>query len=382
LPELGSKTPLEAAHTPNMDRAAREGILGMARHIPPGMAAGSDIGMMSVVGYDPLESYTGRAPLEAADLDITLRPHEWAVRCNLVTVRDRRLIDFAAGHISNEEARTLLQALNEELGSDAITFHVGVSYRHVMTYAGEESLDFGMPPPHDVTGLALAEVLPHCVEARVLLELMERSCAVLQGHPVNCSRAERGLNSADMIWLWGQGTRPHLARFEDRFGVSGAVISAVNLVRGIGRLIGWEVIRVPGATGYLDTDYAAKGRSALEALAARDLVCVHVEAPDEASHERDAQAKIAAIEAIDLHVVGPAMARADECGDMRLLITPDHVTRVENGRHEIGPVPFAMWGAGVQAAGGMPYCEALADATGVDMARGHELMSQFIERRA
>ena len=375
---LDGKTPLEAARTPNMDRAASEGLLGVANHVPVRMAPGSDVAMMSVMGYDPAEYYTGRGPLEAADLDIELKPRDWAIRCNLVTAADDTLADFTAGHISTEEAAVLIQALNDSLGTPELTFHVGTSYRHVAVYRGDGVLTAEAVAPHDVVGQPLRENYPRGEGSDLLVDLMDRSRPLLESHDVNHVRRDLGKNPANMIWLWGQGMRPNLRAFGDRFGLRGSVISAVNLVRGIGRLIGWEVIKVPGATGYVDTDYAAKGRYAVDALSRFDLVLVHVEAPDEASHERDLMAKIRAIERVDKDIVGSLMAYAAAEGDLRLLIVPDHITSVEDGKHKRGPVPFAIWGAGVGAVSGRQYTEAHAAAAEVEVDKGWDLMAEFI----
>lgn len=378
VPKLDDRTPLEAARTPNMDRAAREGLLGLTDHIPPRMQPGSSVAMMSMVGYDPTTHYTGRGPLEAADLGIHMRQGQWAIRCNLVTAADGVLADFTAGHISTEEADLLIQALNQSLGSGDVEFHTGVSYRHIMMYSGDTAPMAETVAPHDHIGEEIEDLLPTGEGSELLVRLTKRSTEVLEGHDVNHVRTDLGKNPANMVWLWGQGRMPTLEPFEQRFGVRGAVISAVNLVRGIGRLIGWEVIDVPGATGYSDTDYAAKGRYAIEALNRVGLVLVHVEAPDEMSHEQDIKAKIRAIENIDSDIVGPLMALRDGGEDLRVLIVPDHATSVTDGKHKAGPVPFAMWGTGIKAASGRPYDEPHASATEIEIAEGHELMNELI----
>jgi 2,3-bisphosphoglycerate-independent phosphoglycerate mutase len=378
VPELGGKTPLQAARVPSMNRAARQGLLGVTQHVPPGMTPGSSVAMMSMFGYDPARCYTGRGPLEAADMGIAMEERDWAVRCNLVTVRDGLMADFSAGHVSTEEAAILLRDLNAALATPQVSFHVGTSYRHIMHYRGTASLDAETVAPHDMVGEPLAEKLPRGDGGQVLLDLMERSRHVLDGHEVNRARLKSGKNPANMVWLWGQGRRPQMQGFQDRFGLKGAVISAVNLVRGIGRLIGWDVIRVPGATGYLDTDYAAKGRYAVDALLSHDLVLVHIEAPDEAGHDRDVRGKVASLERIDRDIVGPMMAHPRLRGDLRLLIVPDHVTAVEDGKHKAGWVPFAIWGHGVATASGLPYAEAGAAAAGLKVQQGHDLMGRFL----
>jgi 2,3-bisphosphoglycerate-independent phosphoglycerate mutase len=375
---LDGRTPLEVARTPNMDRAAAEGLLGMADHIPPRMTPGSAVAMMSVYGYDPAEFFTGRGPLEAAVLGIEMRPTDWAIRCNLITASDDTLADFTAGHVSTEEAELLIRVLNDQLATDELTFHLGVSYRHVLMYRGPQALAAETVPPHDVVGLSLQENQPRGEGGDLLASLMEHSRPILEAHDVNRVRVDLGKNPANMIWLWGQGRKLVLPDFESRFGVKGGVITAVNLVRGIGQLAGWDVIDVPGATGYVDTDFAAKGRYAIDALTRLDLVLVHVEAPDEASHEGDVKAKIRAIERIDSDIVGPVMSRADMNGGIRVLIVPDHVTCVEDGKHKRGAVPFAMWGEGIRAAAGSRYAEADAETADVRVEHGWRLMSELI----
>ena len=375
---LENRTPLEVARTPNMDRAATEGLLGQVRTVPPRMTAGSDTAIMSVMGYDPRKCHTGRGPLEAADMSVELAGDEWALRCNLVTTDGEAIIDFTAGHITNAEAEALIQVLNRELGSQTIEFHAGTSYRHLMIYRGDERLSLETKPPHDIVGEPIVENLPRGSGAQILTGLMDRSVNVLDSHEVNQVRLDLGQNPANMIWLWGQGKRPDLEPFAERYGCSGAIISAVNLVRGLAKLIGWEVIPVPGATGYVDTNYAAKGRYAVDSLESYDLVLVHVEAPDEASHEGDVKAKIHAIEQVDRDIVGPVMAASAVHPDLRVLILPDHITSVEQRKHARGLVPFAMWGAGIQARSGLSFTERTAVQTEVVCEEGHDLMGSFI----
>ena len=378
---LDGRTPLEAARTPNMDRAARNGLLGITHTTSKRTRPGSDVAIMSVLGYDPKRYYTGRAPLEVADLGIEMSPDQWAFRCNMVTVSDGTMADFCAGHITTREAALLVDALNAELGSDEVTFHTGTSYRHIVLYSGGQQLKLTTVPPHDIIGRPIDRYLPRGKGSDLLLELMERSVPVLARHDVNAVRVDLGQNPANMIWLWGQGKQAPMDLFQDRFGLRGAAISAVNLVRGIARLIGWEVIQVPGATGYVDTDYAAKGRYAIDALNRFDIVLVHVEAPDEASHEGDLQGKIKAIEHIDSSIVGPIMAEAASTAALRILIMPDHLTPVSERTHIVGPVPFAIWGAGVSTRSGSPFTEAAAAHTGVRVARGHQLMEKFTREK-
>lgn len=376
--KLDGKTPLEAARTPNMDQAAREGLTGLTCHVPRRMTPGSSVAMMSVTGYDPAKYFSGRGPLEATDLGIEMGPRDWAMRCNLITAGDDALVDFTAGHVSNEEADLLIEALNRGLATSELTFHAGTSYRHVLMYNGPLALAAKTVPPHDVVGEPLKDNYPRGQNSELLVDLMERSRSILEPHEVNRVRVDLGQNPANMIWLWGQGQKPTLESFHSRFGLTGGVISAVNLVCGIGRLVGWEIIKVPGATGYLDTDYAAKGRYAIDGLHRYDLVLVHVEAPDEAGHQGDLQGKIRALEQIDRQIVGPLMAQRDLGGGLRMLVVPDHVTSVQDRKHKRDPVPFLIWGEGVQAASGRPFTEAHARASGVEIKRGCDLMAEFV----
>ena len=378
---LDGKTPLEAARIPNLDRAAAGGLLGLVRTVPPRMSPASDVAIMSVMGYDPTEYYTGRGPLEAADLGVELADGEVACRCNLITTDGERLLDFCAGHISTAEADVLVGVLNEELGDSNVRFHTGTGYRHLMVYTPPAPLKAKTMPPHDVMGERLADILPRGKGSELLVDLIGRSAKVLADHEVNTVRRDLGQNPANMIWLWGQGERPALVSFREKYGPRGAAISAVNLVNGLARLVGWQVVHVPGSTGYLDTDYAAKGRYAVDALNSCDLVLVHVEAPDEASHEGDVKAKIRAIEQVDHHVVGPVMAAGSESGDLRMMVLPDHMTSVDKRGHMSGTVPFAIWGAGVGMRSGLSFTEACAAETNVVWKAGHELMGALLQQQ-
>ncbi len=383
LDALGGETPLQAAKTPEMDRVAREGLLGRSRNVPDRFLPASDVATLSLFGYDPVQYYTGRAPLEAAAMGLKLGPDDWAVRCNLMFMDDGRLTDFTAGHITSEEGRQLIKAIGQALGTDSIEFHAGVSYRNAMIYRskpGEAPFgdDTKTTPPHDVPDKAAADYLPKGTGASLLVDLMERASPILLDHPVNQERIRKGQRPANAIWLWGQGRAPRLPKFADVHQLKGAILSAVDLVRGVGVLAGWERIDVPGATGYLDTDYAAKGQYGIEALKDHDLVCVHVEAPDEASHEGRADAKIEAIEKIDEQIVGPLRKAMEAQGDYRLLISPDHSTMIRTRAHDRAPVPWAMCGLGLKGSG-FPYDEVSAEqAGGPFLEEGYRLMEQFL----
>jgi 2,3-bisphosphoglycerate-independent phosphoglycerate mutase len=395
-PSLGGKTPLQAAHKPHMDRIAHQGIVGRTNNVPPGLTPASDVATLSLFGYDPLQVYTGRAPLETAAMGIQLGPKDWAIRCNLVTVLNETMHDFTAGHISSEEGRTLLQSLQEIAGGvqpagqpprqiATLEFHPGVSYRNILVYRALDPAPFSndtqTQPPHDIPDRPIAEHLPTGPGAELLQDLMKRSREVFGDHPVNQARRARGEKPATQIWLWGQGRAPVIRPFAEIYGRRGAIISAVDLVRGVGQLLGWNRIDVPGATGYLDTDYRAKGEAAVAALADHDLVCVHVEAPDEASHEGRAGAKAKALEEIDAHIVGPILRALPAHGDWRILVSPDHRTPLRTRAHAHGAVPFAMAGAGITSRDHTAYDEIVADQSPVFFEQGHQLMEQFLHKK-
>lgn len=383
LEELGGKTPLEAARTTNMDYLARHGTTGLVRTIPDGMPPGSDIGNMALLGYDPRTYHTGRAPLEAANLQITIADDEVAFRCNLVTVVDNKMSDYSAGHIRTKEAALLIDALNEGIGLDHVKFYTGKSYRHLLVLKARDPEVYcalRTIPPHDILGRDIKKYLPQGPEAGALLTLMEKSKGIFDGHPVNKVRIDLGENPADMIWLWGQGTGPDLPPFGQKFGVKGAIISAVDLVNGIGRLAGLEVIDVPGATGYYDTDYLGKAEHALESLKSGDFVYIHVEAPDEAGHNGDAKAKIAAIERIDQDIVGTVLNHYGEHADVRILILPDHPTPVKLRTHTADPVGFVMYGKGIGRDGSREYSETTAKENGLKFGSGEALLNHFMTK--
>lgn len=381
-PSLGGKTPLQAAHIPNMDEVARSGLVGQADHVPVSMPSGSDVGTMSLFGYDPLEYHTGRAPIEAAAQGIELGELDWCIRCNLVTVTDGRMTSFTAEQIPNEVGRKLIEVLQrDQCGSEHWKFYAGVSYRNLLVYrARGVAAPFGKEtqttPPHDITDQLVEPHLPHGPGSDVLRELMERSKPLFAACPANQERAATGVHTATQCWLWGQGQRPAFRSFLERFGKRGAVITAVDLLRGLGRLLGWQVIEVPGATGYLDTDYAAKGRAAVQALKddVADFIVVHVEATDEASHEGNAAAKVEALENIDRHIVGPLHEYLKSQGDYRMLVCPDHPTFLRTKTHSHGYVPFALCGAGINRDIAMTYDEVAAAASSLRLDRGCELM--------
>jgi 2,3-bisphosphoglycerate-independent phosphoglycerate mutase len=387
---LGGKTPLQAAHKPNMDRIAQQGVVGRADNVPLPLTPASDVATLSLFGYDPLAVYTGRAPLETAAMGIRLGPDDWAIRCNLVHIENECMHDFTSEHITSEEGRPLIEALQAELGGNKgpngarLEFHAGVSYRNILVYrpAGGTSPPFSeqtkTQPPHDMPDRPIADHLPKGPGSDLLKSLMDRSQAILRDHPVNRKRRDQHKRDATQIWLWGQGRAPSLTPFAEVYGKRGAIISAVDLVRGVGVLLGWHRIDVPGATGYLDTDYAAKGRAAVAALPQFDLVCVHIEAPDEASHEGRADAKVKALEEIDRHIVGPLLEALPKHGDWRILVSPDHRTTLRTRAHAYGMVPFAFAGSGVASKGQTSYDEAIAEKSDLVFEKGHHLMRRFL----
>lgn len=383
IKELGGKTPLEVAKIPNMNYIAKNGRVGLARTIPDGFAPASDVANLSILGYDPSKYYSGRGPLEAANMGIELGPDDVAFRCNLVTVDEEKLIDYSAGHITSKEASTLIKFLDKKLGSEEITFYPGVSYRHLMVVRDkslkEALLKTNCIPPHDITGWKIKEHLPKGDGAQFLTRLMEDSKSLLSGHEVNQVRIDLNENPANMIWLWGQGTSTNMVKFKDKFGVSGSVISAVDLIKGIGKTIGLSVIKVPGATGYYDTNYLGKAKYALNSLKEKDFVFVHVEAPDEAGHNGDLRAKIGAIENFDRFVVGTILERFKKLKNFRILVMPDHITPISVRTHVAEPVPFAIFGKGIESDEAHTYSELTAKNSKFVFEKGYELMEHFIK---
>ena len=342
--ELGEMTPLQKARIPNMDHIARHGRTGLAITVPEGMPPGSDVANMSIIGYDPQKYYTGRAPLEAASMGVPLGKNEVAFRCNLITVDDNIIADYSAGHITSEEAKVLIETIDRELGNERFRFYPGISYRHLMVAAGGTGANVECTPPHDVVGEDKEQHMPKGEDSGVLCEMTDASMPLLEKHAINIERIKAGKKPANSIWLWGQGYAPAFLTFKELYGATGSIISAVDLLKGIGIYAGLDVIDVPGATGYLDTNYSGKAEYALESLKTRDFVFVHVEAPDEAGHMGDLDAKIQAIEDFDEMVVGPILdfiRGADE--DYTILVMPDHPTPISLKTHTTDPVPFAIY---------------------------------------
>lgn len=344
LQEIGNKTVLQASKTTNMDYLTKNGRAGLARTVPEGMPPGSDVANMSIIGYDPDKYYTGRSPLEAASMKIELEKDDVAFRCNLITITDEKIADYSSGHITSEEAEEIMKTVQEELGSDKFSFYPGISYRHLMIAKNGVGANAMCTPPHDVIDEDRNTYMPKGEDNEVLRELTEASMKILKDHPVNKKRISEGKNPASSIWLWGQGFAPAFTPFEELYGLKAAVISAVDLVKGIGIYAGCDIIEVPGATGYLDTNYIGKAEYAIDALKDHDVVIVHVEAPDEAGHMGDMKAKMQAIEDFDEKVVGTILRAAKEYGeDVSILVLPDHPTPIALRTHTSDPIPFAIY---------------------------------------
>ena len=383
--ELGGKTPLEAARKPNMDLIASCGELGLVATIPEGMPPGSDVGTMTMLGYDPARYHTGRAPIEAASRGIALGPDDVVFRMNLVSLKPGEggalvMNDFTSGHITSEEAAVIVDDFRRELAGDGIEFFNGVSYRHLMVWRNGLT-GTKLTPPHDITGKPVEPHLPQGEGADRLSALMRRATEILRDHPVNKTRRAEGKTEATSPWFWGQGKRPAVPTLKDRFGVEGSVISAVDLVNGLGRLAGLEVITVPGATGFLDTDYAAKARYGLESLKRRDFLLLHVEAPDEAGHMGRADLKVEALERIDELILGPMLAALPSFGEWTLLLMPDHATPSKLKTHSNETVPFAILKGGKPSAtrgdATRRYTEAEAGRTGIVLKQGYRLIESL-----
>jgi 2,3-bisphosphoglycerate-independent phosphoglycerate mutase len=388
---LGGRTPFQAARTPALDALAARGRVGLTNHVPDSLPPGSEVACMSLMGYDPLTFFTGRAPLEAAAQGIALGPHDWAVRCNLVSIAGQTMEDFTAGHITTAEATELLAACQRGVAADfpdlaaSWSFVPGVSYRNLLIHRGSEGAapfdgSLRATPPHDLMDKPVVDDFPRGLGSRLLTDIMSHSADWLRDHPVNRARLAAGKRAATHVWLWGVGRAPAFEPFTTKYGTSGTMITAVDLLRGLAALAGWKRLEVPGATGYLDTDYAAKGRAAIAELASADLVCVHVEAPDEASHEGNAVEKVKAIEEIDAKIVAPIAAHLATLGDHRIHVCPDHPTFIATKTHSRGHVPFVMAGTGIAPSGQSTYDEVAASSSGQRIEPGWRLMGEFLKK--
>jgi 2,3-bisphosphoglycerate-independent phosphoglycerate mutase len=379
MPELNGQTPLMVAKTPNLDRMVREGVGGWSLNTPDGFYPGSDVANLGVLGYDVTQSYTGRSPLEAGAMGVDLEEDDLAFRCNLVNLADNFSVmgDFSAGHITTEEATELIHFINEKLGSEQFQFHPGVSYRHLLVWkGGRESLK--TIAPHDISDRPIDGHLPSGEDSLLISQLMADSWKILQDHPINQKRAKAGEKTANSIWLWGQGRRPRLSLFKDLYGKTGGMISAVDLMRGIAANIGFEAIHVPGATGWIDTDYSGKAQACLEGLKQHDLLFVHVESPDEAGHAGRLDYKIQAIEDFDRLLVGPVLETLASRGPFRAAALPDHPTPVATKTHNSDPVPFAMMGEKIKPDSNSYYDEKLLENGSLTFNPGYKLMGRFL----
>ena len=381
IEELNDRTCMEVANTPNMDIIARKGVVGLVRNVPKGMIPASDVANLSIIGYDPKLYYCGRGPLEAANLNVDLGENDVAFRFNMVTVFDDKMVDYSAGHISTKETKVLVKSLNSELRNNKFKFYPGTSYRNLLVAHCSSKMEADKLskvqcfPPHDILDQSVIKHLPKESE---LVDLMEQSKGILGCHDVNKVRVDLGQNPANMIWVWGQGKKPEMPKFKDAYGVSGGIISAVDLLKGVGRVLDLEVADVPGATGYYDTNYKGKAKAALDILKRHDMVFVHVEAPDEAGHNGDVRAKIKAIENFDKEITGTMLNRIPDKDNYRIMILPDHPTPICKRTHTADPVPFAMAGKGISSDDVSVLTETSAKAGSLSIKDGSKLMKMLI----
>lgn len=386
--ELGGKTPLQAAKKPNINALASKGMLGLVKTVPDGMAPGSDTANLAVLGYDPMRYYSGRSPFEAASMGVVLTEEDVTFRCNLVTLSDgdsyakRVMLDHSADEISSEEGQLLLQVVGQRLSSSEISFYPGISYRHLMVWRGAP-LDWQLTPPHDILGRAVGDYLPRGSSARIITEKMMESAMFLPQHPLNLARVARGLRPANAIWLWGEGKKSQLASFNHKYGVKGAIISAVDLLKGIGICAGMKLIHVEGSTGNLDTDFRGEAEAALSALRdGLDFVYLHIEAPDECGHRQETENKVKAIELIDSLTVKTLKEGLDRMGEQyRILILPDHATPLSLRTHTADPVPFLIYDSLQEQSGvSRGFDEQSAADAGFFLGEGYRLMDLFLNR--
>lgn len=385
LKELDGKTPMAAAFKPNMERLAKKATAGIVKTVPESLNPGSDVANLSAMGYDPVSCYTGRSPLEAMSIGIDMAPDDIAFRCNLVTLSDdepfekKVMADYSAQEITTAEAAEIIKAVNEAFENDKIKFYSGVSYRHCMIWhKGPNGL--GLTPPHDISDRVIGDYLP---KNDTLLGMMKKSYDVLKNHPVNIERKKRGLNPANAIWLWGEGTRPAIPNFKEMFGLKGSVISAVDLIKGIGITAGLDVINVEGATGNITTNFANKGKAALKSLVenGNDYVYIHVEAPDECGHRGEIDNKVKSIELIDRDIVGPLTKGLEEAGeDYTIMVLPDHPTPISTKTHARDAVPFIIYRSNEPVEGIDTFSEEAAAKTGLYIPNGPELSRLFLRK--
>lgn len=385
---LSGKTPMECADKPFMDKLAAVSEAGMCRTVAKGLKPGSDVANLSVMGYDPAVCYTGRSPLEAASIGVDLKPTDVALRCNIVTLSDsepyesKTMVDYCSGDISTEEARLIIETVEKELGSDIYKFYSGVSYRHCLVVKNGTTDLGNMTPPHDISGKVIGEYLSRSENAAELIGLMKKSYEILKDHPVNIARREKGLHEANSIWLWGEGRKPALENFKEKNGVSGCVVSAVDLLKGIGICAGMETPEVEGATGYLDTNFEGKAQAGIDAFKnGTDLVYLHFEAPDECGHRGEPENKVKAVEYIDRRALKPMLEYLEGSGDdFRILIMPDHPTPLDTMTHSAEPVPYIIYDSRVKKNGIPSFTEKNAAATGIFVEHGPDIMKKLLEK--
>lgn len=383
--ELGDKTPLQYAQTPHMDLLVKNGEIGLVQTVPEGFQPGSDVANLSVMGYDPREFYTGRSPLEAVSMGIELDANDVAFRCNLVTLsgdepyEKKTMDDYSAGEISTSEARELIAEIDRAIGGEQMRFYGGISYRHLLVWKNGQT-NVELTPPHDISGRCIGDYLPKGSSSDILLKLMNDSSRILSRHQVNEHRVDKGLKPANSIWFWGEGKRPSILRFKDKYGLSGSVISAVDLIKGIGICAGLDVVDVPGATGNIHTNFRGKALAALEELKkGKEFVFIHVEAPDEAGHQGELDTKIRAIEEIDRNVLGLLLEGLEEIGDYKIMLLPDHPTPLCIKTHSTEPVPFVIMSKnGGRRNNFTSYDEKTAELSGLKIDSGYKLMDYFL----
>lgn len=383
---LNGKTPMECANKPFMDSLAQKAEVGICRTVADGLKPGSDVANLSVMGYDPKVCYTGRSPLEAASIGVDLKETDVALRCNIVTLsgeenyEDKTMVDYCSGDISTAEAHEIIKTIEEKLGNEIYKFYGGVSYRHCLV-VDNGTTDLGeMTPPHDISGRVIGQYLSKSENAKPLIDLMKKSYDILKDHPVNLKRREKGLNEANSIWLWGEGRKPMLENFKEKNGVSGSVVSAVDLLKGIGICAGMETPEVAGATGYIDTDFEGKTNAGIDSFKkGADLVYLHFEAPDECGHRGEYDVKHLAIEKIDSLILKPVLEYLESCGDdFKIMVLPDHPTPLDIRTHSPESVPFFIYDSAVTVKGVEVFTEAACNETDVKIGDGSTLLSHLI----
>lgn len=384
VPELGGMTPLEAADTPNIDRLAKTATVGLVKSVDDGMKPGSDVANLSILGYDPKKYYTGRSPLEAGSIGIDMKTTDVSLRCNLVTLtdeanyEDKTILDYCADDISSEDAEVLVKYLAENLNNEEFTFYNGVSYRHCLIW-DNGTTDVGtLTPPHDITGKPIKEYIPNHPNAEKLYDLMKKSYDLLKDHPLNLERIKNGKRPANSIWLWGEGVRAQLDDFKEKYGLKGSMISAVDLLKGIGKFANMNVVQVDGVTGYIDTNFEGKAQAAIEEFKnGQDFVYIHVEAPDECGHRNEIDNKVKAISIIDRTILGPVTEYLRSQGDFKVLVTPDHATPLSLMTHTNDPIPFFIYDSTKECEGVDGFCERTAKETGLFIQPGYTIMGNF-----